>query len=477
MVKEREALTRGYQLVRQGDLEAASSYFAALARDEARSAEAHFNLGKILFKLQRLAEARTEFLRAVDCGASPELVWGILEVTNWRLLASPRFFNSSPVFSPDGRRVIFCSARRDGNGDGRVDAFDRPGLYLVDLETGKERQLVSDDSYNTSPAFCPDGRAIMILSTRRDTNHDGVIDHRDTPALYEVELETGRESLLVGEEWAPRFPSLSPDGQTVLFCGTSKPHVVVCACDRTTRAVRFISGVPAHHTFPSWHPTGRAVVYSSWREDTNGDGVIDAQDHSAIFFQDLVTHRERCLVDPKTGSHAYPACSPDGERVVFLARRGGSPGRRRDTQQGELAGSVANAGIRWVNVDGREEQQVVDDRVDNRFPAWSADSRWILFLRSWSAGERSLPSDERYHNNKGIYRVNVAGGQIVQLVSDKFFGSRFCVPAPRGSQIAYVSWRPGTNRGLFLADTDRLPSPPELRRWIVANLADEAVFP
>ncbi|MBI3292871.1 MAG: PD40 domain-containing protein [Elusimicrobia bacterium] len=470
---EEQVLSQGYQLVRHGNLEAASRYFATLAEEESRSAEAHFNLGKILFKLQRLPETRTAFLRAVDCGPSPEVVRGILEVTNWRMLASPRFFNSSPAFSPDGRQVVFCSGRRDGNGDGQLDAFDRPGIYLVDLETGHERELISDEYYNSSPGFSPDGRTIVFLSARQDTNRDGILDHRDAPAVYQLDLETGWETPLVGSERLPRVPSVSPDGKSVLFCGCSQEmpgddtrrYSVVSMCDRTTRAVRVVTETPFHHTYPTWHPKGGAVVYSSWRQDTNRDGVIDEQDHSAIFFRDLVTSQERCLADDERGSNAYPACAPDGARVLFLARR---------SREGGTAPS-ANAGIYWVSVDGRMERAVVDDVVDNRFPAWSADSQWILFLRSWSGSHRTPRSNVEYQQGKGLYRVSVSGGAVQQIVSDKFFASRFCAPAPQGSKVAYVSWRSRTNRGLYLADTDRLPEPSELRRFIVTNLSDEAV--
>ena len=43
-------------------------------------------------------------------------------------------------------------------------------------------------------------------------------------------------------------------------------------------------------------------------------------------------------------------------------------------------------------------------------------------------------------------------------------GSRYCETSPQGSSlIAYVSWRPKTNRGLYLADYLKLPSLDQLR--------------
>ena len=55
-----------------------------------------------------------------------------------------------------GRWVVLCSERR-GN----------PDLYALDLKNGGQPRLLTDnDSMEDAPAFSPDGRRIVFVSTR-----------------------------------------------------------------------------------------------------------------------------------------------------------------------------------------------------------------------------------------------------------------------------------------------------------------------
>ena len=56
-------------------------------------------------------------------------------------------------------------------------------------------------------------------------------------------------------------------------------------------------------------------------------------------------------------------------------------------------------------------------------------------------------------------------------MSDKYFGSRFCEVSPRGSLVAYVSWRPTSNRGLYIAHYLKPPTLEQLRGFIQNNLS------
>ena len=67
----------------------------------------------------------------------------------------------NPVFSPDGRWVVFCSERR-GN----------PDLYALDLQNpGPPVLLTNSDAMEDAPAFSPDGKKLAFVSDR-DGNAD-----------------------------------------------------------------------------------------------------------------------------------------------------------------------------------------------------------------------------------------------------------------------------------------------------------------
>ncbi|MEW5993990.1 MAG: hypothetical protein AB1744_06300, partial [Candidatus Zixiibacteriota bacterium] len=69
----------------------------------------------------------------------------------------------SPRYSPDGSRVVFSGARKDGFTD----------IYLLDLETGDFRSITDDHYYDIDPVFSPDGGQIVFSSERGPGGPDG----------------------------------------------------------------------------------------------------------------------------------------------------------------------------------------------------------------------------------------------------------------------------------------------------------------
>jgi len=71
-----------------------------------------------------------------------------------RLTTSPTF-ESSPAWSPDGRRLAFVSTERVA-----IDVF------VLDVASGVVTQLTADPFVESSPAWSPDGRTIAFVSNR-----------------------------------------------------------------------------------------------------------------------------------------------------------------------------------------------------------------------------------------------------------------------------------------------------------------------
>jgi Tol biopolymer transport system component len=151
--------------------------------------------------------------------------------------------------------------------------------------------------------------------------------------------------------------------------------------------------------------------------------------------------------------------------VLFLSRR-------RDTNEDGRIDQLDNFGVYTLNLANHKEICVASDRHHNKFPGYSPDQKWVLFL-SHFANQKKKPAwqGDDYFEFKGIYRVSLSGGEPKMIVSDKFFGSRHCEISPQGSLVAYVSWRPTGNRGLYIADYLKLPSIDQLRSFIQNNLS------
>lgn len=109
-------------------------------------------------------DGRLVALVAPDANGNPALT--VRELEGGKLVAGPFAVPSSatsqvggchsPVFSPDGRRLVFVRAGIQPDAD----------LALVDLASGKERALTSDRARNRAPQFTPDGRGVLFSAAK-----------------------------------------------------------------------------------------------------------------------------------------------------------------------------------------------------------------------------------------------------------------------------------------------------------------------
>ena len=125
-----------------------------------------------------------------------------IEGTHRRLVRSRRFEQAyTPRFSPDGRRIAFSMWREGGYRDVR----------LLDLETGRIREITRDRALDTGPIFTPDGRGLVFSSDRT-----GIAN------LYVHILEgsgAGRTRQITNVVAGAYAPEMSPSGDRVVYVG------------------------------------------------------------------------------------------------------------------------------------------------------------------------------------------------------------------------------------------------------------------
>lgn len=458
--------SEGNSLIRSGQLDEALVYFTEKIKSAPEDISVMIHIAKIHFRKRNYSLTKQWLQKVIEKNPNELEILRILDLTNFKKLASEKYLNSSPSFSPNGKWVLFTSARRDTSGDGRIRVDDRPGIYSVNVETGTEIQIVPDDFYNSQPVFSADGYKVAFLSAREDTNHDGKIDHTDNPGLYIKDLTSGKEERVVESKHRPKFPSFSPDGQSILFCSWYAQARVcgIYLLNLRTKSVKTLQGM-YESNFPVFSPQADKIIYSSWRADSNGDGIIDLRDNSALYNFSLKNSQESLIVSNQH-SNSYASFSPRGESIVYLSRR-------RDTNKDGEINSLDNSAVFFMKLDDREEKMVVSDDYYNKFPAFSYDGQRIVFLSSWHFNKKDFNEEDvdrsEYFDTKGIYSVGIDGENEKEIVSSKHYGCRFPCPSPQSNWVAYVSWRKDTNRGLYLAPIDRLPTKNELQEIIQQN--------
>jgi TolB protein len=227
---------------------------------------------------------------------------------------------SEPIFSPDGRSLAFVRFRSEPRPSGR-GRFESASVWIVDLETGKRRQLTRwrEFLYQYPSSFSPDGKTLLL--GRYDFERSG---EAETVALR---FDGRPSSLLVGEG---DYPVYSPDGSKIALF----------------RYQRYPFGKPDEKGYRRIRATSDLYVIDS-------DG----------------THLRRLTKTPKTDEY-LASWDPSGERLAYsvIGRRPFRPGSKSSVMEINADGScptrvltaprVAFFGPMWRPGTGREAGRI-----------------------------------------------------------------------------------------------------------------------
>ncbi|HEU5171752.1 MAG TPA: Ig-like domain-containing protein [Gemmatimonadales bacterium] len=145
--------------------------------------------------------------------------------TDVRRLTTARGNDGEPVWTPDGRHLVFSSTR-DG----------APQLYVVPADSGEARPLTAATGGNQSPAVAPDGRTVAFVSLR-----DG------GPRIYRIGLDGQGEARVTTGALREGTPRFFPDGD--LAYGVERSNNA-----RQWRVMRASAGGPAVPLFETDQP-------------------------------------------------------------------------------------------------------------------------------------------------------------------------------------------------------------------------------
>jgi eukaryotic-like serine/threonine-protein kinase len=244
-----------------------------------------------------------------------------------------------PVYSPDGKSVLF-SSNRSGNLD----------LWIA-TEGGVVKRITDDDAEDWDPAFTPDGKKIVWSSGRsgnleiwianadgsgaRQVSRDGndaenptatadgwIIYNSFNPqkaGIWKVRQDGSQATHLV--KVVTSLPEVSPDGQFVAYIADGR------TARAAIRVVRLADGQDQGFAIPiqpvrrtsailgrmRWMPDGKAIAFLG----QNAEGV------NGIFVQDFVagrdtaaTRRELAGFDRERATESF-GVAPDGQHVTI----------------------------------------------------------------------------------------------------------------------------------------------------------------
>lgn len=252
-------------------------------------------------KFQEYAKTRYARVVRVNRLQEPQAFGGELTFTKDNI---PQF-NSSPVFSPDGRTMYYLTSKRDG---------DPVQVWELDLRTGRTKALprVAYGRIENLPmgnfanisrqlAISPDGRWLAWGATK---------NHSDSLFLYDLK-ELRMDKVPLPGFASAQQPAFSPDGRTIAFSGMKDSTTDLYAYDRTTGAVRQLTNDVNDDQMPCFLPDG-SLIYSQEQTDP-----LDAHSYERRLVRlDFRTGASKEL--ESSGAQARdPMVSADGKTVLF----------------------------------------------------------------------------------------------------------------------------------------------------------------
>ena len=375
-----------------------------------------------------------------------------------------------PVFSPDGRALVFVS-----------DAPEATGvLDLFLLPTGGGDLLRLTHGANASgdlPVFTADSQQLVF--SRYRTGGEG----SRVPDLWKVSAFGGAPVRYVAGGSGAGF---SPDGTSIAYTRDPDRALVVGAAARRDNP----TVVTTPGFTPRWSPDGRWIAYTtSYPEGGPGDlwivstslanprrltqrahqicGLAWSADSAAIVFAAKIGnafHLQRVAIatgsiEPLTsgvGEYSSPSISPDGRQLAFALVRPvrdliyASPADRADTRA-----LTTNEYHRWsrLSPSSRRVATVVQrsaaDDVLYVIDTGTGNSRQMSDVPaaypSWADDERVVYLTPREGDTTEVRQVHVTSGESSTLARVAGSASWLAV-RPGTSEIAYVQHVDGTER-------------------------------
>jgi len=232
---------------------------------------------------------------------------------------------SSPVISPDGKKVLFMSERTGS-----------PEIFLMDIDGGNPKRITSNDTREVSPIWSPDGQTIAFLA---QMNGDA------RPNIYLINTDGSNQRRLTNNSTLTGMTDLSwsPNGNKIAYAAFDEhgynifvENIDGSQATHRTQVTDDADDKEHWNVHPSWL-NNTTIVYDVWDitaieqnrpfrifELETGRWMLLYNDlHGFLLLSatvqaiDLDGSNHKLLTDKAQNSFNV-VCSPDGKHILFI---------------------------------------------------------------------------------------------------------------------------------------------------------------
>ena len=272
---------------------------------------------------------------------------------------------SSSTDQPKGKIVYTCQIFK-------VQASNQICIINAD-GTGFRRLTTDDTKQHYYPSLSPDGRSVVYAAFRQANIYE----------IYEMDIATGNVIQLTNKLGNLNAPEISPNGKDIIFklWSPNTDKNTIWMMDRDGQGADKISRVSGWD--PTWSPDGENILFASDMED----GVIK-------LFRIGRNGKQLHRVGSLPAIRGRSDWSPDGQFIVTYS---GGPWEHE---------------VYIMNVDGTNAHMISPAGGNAQGASFSPDGQWVAFTAYYDH-----PGED---NGCEIYIMRVDGADLRRLTDNDY---------------------------------------------------------
>jgi TolB protein len=265
---------------------------------------------------------------------------------------------------PAGHIVFTCQIYK-------VQAMNQVCIMNAD-GTGYQRLTSENNLQHYYPSLAPDGQSVVYAGFREANVYE----------IYELDLNDGSVDRLTNRIGILNAPEVSPNGRSIVFKRTNPNNGQnqIWIMDRNGENA---DNIPQMFGWdPTWSPDGKRILFASDRDGPVQLFTVNLQGRQLSRLTNLPSIRGRS------------DWSPDGQFIVTYS------------------GEAWNREVYIMNADGSNVRQLIPSGGNSQGPSFSPDGKWVVFTAYF----------DHYGDDHGceIYIIRTDGTDLRRLTDNDY---------------------------------------------------------